>query len=81
MKADAYDRYDYLPVEIIAGAIMGDRDAWRGVIERYSNYVHKYFKNKAISRHELNYYDIPVEDLLHEIWAKVMEVIEAKFRI
>ena len=50
MKADAYDRYDYLPVETIAGAIMGDRDAWRCVIERYSNYVHKYLKNKAMAK-------------------------------
>ncbi|MCR5596132.1 MAG: helix-turn-helix domain-containing protein [Lachnospiraceae bacterium] len=81
MRRNPYEEYEYLPVEVIRSACEGDSTALSAVIRRYRSYAGKCFRTIAESKYELHMSNIPVDDLMQEVWIKLIEVIRTKFVI
>ena len=79
MGSCANEEYEYLPVDDIVKACGGDSAALSRVIGRYRGYAYKCFRSRAESKYKLNMRRIPTEDLMQEVWIKLVEVITTRF--
>lgn len=75
-----FEGYDYLSYEEIVGACKGDPAAMDMVIKRYEFYATKCLTGIAKCSFGLEVRSMPVDDLMQEVWIKLIRVIQEEFR-
>ena len=71
--------YDYVKIDVIRRACRGNGDALGKVITRYHNYGRKCLREIAFQQ-GLNTQELPIEDLMQEVWIRMIKLIVTKFK-
>ena len=74
-----YDDYAYLSTDEILKAVKGDSDALEVVMTRYENYAKQCLYGIACDMFNLEPQSLPIEDLMQEIWMKLVPLITERF--
>jgi hypothetical protein len=75
------DDYKYIKTETIKKACGGDGEALEKVILRYENYGRKCLRNIAATKYNLDINSVPMDDLMQNVWMRLIRVIVRKFKV
>ena len=75
------ENYDYLSYAEIENACNGDPTALAMVIKRYEFYAGKCLMGTAQNSFGLELKSLPLDDLMQEVWIKLIRVIQKEFKI
>jgi hypothetical protein len=79
--ANKYDNYKHVPITDIASFLRGEPEANLRIKKRYYWYISECLVDRAVKKYQLDPKDIPIVELIDEVWNRVTLVMMEKFSI